>query len=350
MSFYITMFLTIVILGLSKFKYKNLSMIFILFLVSALRFDVGFDFLSYYTSIVEFKPGDMTYIRFGLLHGALIEFSNRINFTQLYFIITSAVMYFFIHLALKNHSKNYFYSVLIFITIPFFFLMSVNFIKQFTAMAVVLYSTKYILNRNFIKFSFAIIFAAMLHSTALACIFLYFLYPRRVSSWVLISLFVGSFFSFSLAQKAVDAVLPFYSHYLLVKVDGGKVFQVLLVILFSLFIIIRRLLPSAEANFYFYVFTLGACIYNTFQPIGFSATRVSYYLLVYLIFLVPLLSVRIRKNQFLLVILTITFPLFVISLYMNSKVGTRSPSIPYQVFFNKDIHDIRPYGWVKKDE
>ena len=162
MLFYITMFLTIVILGLSKFKYKNLSMIFILFLVSALRFDVGFDFLSYYTSIVEFKPGDMTYIRFGLLHGALIEFSNRINFTQLYFIITSAVMYFFIHLALKNHSKNYFYSVLIFISIPFFFLMSVNFIKQFTAMAVVLYSTKYILNRNFIKFSFAIIFAATL--------------------------------------------------------------------------------------------------------------------------------------------------------------------------------------------
>ena len=350
MFFYIVIFLAVSLLGVSKFKYKNFSMIFLLFTVSAVRFDVGFDFLSYYTSIVQFKLGDMTYIRFGLLHGGLIELSNYINFPQLYFIITSAVMYLFFHLAIKNHSENYFYSILIFISIPFFFLMSVNFIKQFTAMAVVLYSTKYIFSRSFLKFFCFILLATMLHTTAFACLFLYFLYRKKIPSVILIAFFISSFFSFSLAQKLVDTIFPFYSHYLLVKVEGGKMFQLLLIVIFSLFILIRKLFPDKETHFYFYAFTLGACIYNTFQPIGFSATRISYYLLVYLVLLVPSLGVRIRKPQFSLVILSLTFPLFVISLYVNSKVGTRSPSIPYQVFIYKNIHDIRPYGWVKKDE
>lgn len=336
------------LLGLSKLKNKNEFIAITLFVVSAARFDVGFDFLSYYNSIELFQPHDMTYIRFGLLHGGLIEFSNYIGFTQLYFIVTSAVIYFFIHLSLNKHSENYLYSILIFIGVPFFFLMSFNFIKQFTAMVLVLYSIRYIFERKLLSFIFVIFIASLLHYTAIMCVCLYYLYGRKIPSVFLIVFFASSFFAFPLAQNIIDTLLPFYSHYLDVKVEGGKSFQALLILLFLLFIMFRRLINNKKSDFYFVTFIIGACIYNTFQPIGFSATRVSYYFLIFLILLVPSFGSRIRKKQFTLLLIALTFTLFIISLYSNSKVGTRSPSVPYQTFFNKTIHDIRPYGWVKK--
>tara|TARA_Y100000052_G_C2945827_1_gene83741 strand:+ start:55 stop:393 length:339 start_codon:yes stop_codon:yes gene_type:complete len=100
--------------------------------------------------------------------------------------------------------------------------------------------------------------------------------------------------------------------------------------------------------FYFNVFVIGVVFYNMFQPIGFAGTRISYYFLFSLVFLASMLFENVRKQQFRFVVLVCSFILMAISLILHSKVGTRSPSIPYQTYFNKTVDDIRPYDWVKQ--
>ena len=94
MLVYILFQVLIAWLLLTKFKYRlELSFLF-LFVFSAIRFDVGYDFLSYYTAIADYGGDTETFRRFGFFHGILIKLSSYLEFFQLYFILTSFFFYY----------------------------------------------------------------------------------------------------------------------------------------------------------------------------------------------------------------------------------------------------------------
>lgn len=348
MLVYILFQVLIAWLLLTKFKYRlELSFLF-LFVFSAIRFDVGYDFLSYYTAIADYGGDTETFRRFGFFHGILIKLSSYLEFFQLYFILTSFFFYYFFYLVIRDFSDFPVVSLMVFIAIPFFFLMSFNFIRQFSALILVYYGFRYIFERRVVSYFLIVLLASSIHYTSIIALPLYYLYSRRFHWMVYVLVLISSFFAFPLAKYMVSVLIPGYSHYLDSPNKGGAVFQFFIFILSSLFLALGQYRGDVYRRFYFDVFILGVVLYNTFQPIGFAGTRVSYYYLFSLVLLVPKLFISVRPRQFLAIFFLLISILFSISLVLHSKVGTRSPSIPYSIFFGKTIEDIRPYDWVKE--
>ena len=348
MYIYISFQVFLAFLMLSKFKYRLFLAIFLLFIFSAVRFDVGYDFLSYYDAIVNYGGDAETFRRFGYLHGLLIKLSNITGFYQLYFIGTSFVFYSFLYFVLRDDSKRPLVSLMVYMAIPFFFLMSFNFIRQFSALVILYYSFRYIYRRDFLRYAFFVFLACSIHYTALITLPLYFLWGRRLHWSVYLALLVSSIFLFPVAKYFVSVLLPGYLHYLMSPNQGGVVFQIFILFVSLVLISLKEYIGNVKKRFFFDVFVLGVVLYNIFQPIGFAGTRISYYFLFSLILLAPYLFEKLKSTQFIALTILLSYLLFTVSLVLHSKVGTRSPSIPYSVFIGKTIDDIRPYGWVKE--
>ena len=71
MIIYILLFTSIILIGLSKLAIKDTLIFIILFLFSALRFDVGYDYSTYYNVINYQDEGN--YFRFGSIDKLLID-------------------------------------------------------------------------------------------------------------------------------------------------------------------------------------------------------------------------------------------------------------------------------------
>lgn len=348
MLFYLSLLALCLTIGLIKQKKLSLLLIiFVLGAVSAARFDVGYDYVSYYMSIEEFDL-DSVYQRFGYLHGGLIQVSSWLNFSQFYFLVTSIFIYLFLYMTVKRDSANYLLSILTFIAIPVLFLMSFNYVKQFTAIMFMFFCSKYIYSRSFVKYLISLLFAYSLHVTALVVLPLYYLYKVKLPYFIWLLAYLLSWVGFEVAKWIVSVMLPFYSHYLETSVSGGFSFQVLLGLCFFLSALFYSNRKSSREVFYLQAFYLGVCLYNLFQPIGFAGTRISYYFLIYILLIVPYVAGLFKYRQSIVLFSFLSCVLFSIALVVNSKVGTRSPSIPYQAYWGKTVYDLRPYGWVKE--
>lgn len=354
MIFYFSLFLLILMSDLFSEKIRIAWVFILIFFVEAVRFDVGYDFLSYYSAIAYYNP---VYelsesVRFGPIHFYLIKLSHNLGFYQLYFIITSFITVFFINRATSKMSEDYLLSMILFLTIPFFFLMSMNFIRQYTAVAVIMYAVSFLKENKSSRFFCLFVFAFLLHFSSIIALPIYVIYRRLAwfSRPVVILLYILSFFSFSICSKVIGLLLPQYSHYLDLSQNnqGGELFQIFvsLIFIFCLFFW-NRFYNDRLIRFYFILFFVGVFIYNTFQPVGYTATRISYFYLIFLIILLPSFKKFFKGKQFARGVAFFSIALFAITLSLNSKSGTRSPNIPYQMYFGKGIEDIRPYGWVK---
>ena len=348
MVFYLAPYVVIVIVFLSGCKGRAFFALTLLAVVSALRFDVGYDFLSYYTAIAEYAGDAETYRRFGYLHGLIIKASHYTGYFQFYFVVTSLFFYLIFYMVLKRDGRDIVVSVAVFLSIPFFFLMSFNFIRQFSAIIMVYLGFSFIYQRKLLLFFLVVFLASLVHYTALVVLPLYGIYKRRFGIGFYITVLISSLFLFPVAKLAIDVLLPRYSHYLATASAGGAIFQIFLMALSLLLLMFKQYRGDTIKVFYFNVFVIGVVFYNMFQPIGFAGTRISYYFLFSLVFLASMLFENVRKQQFRFVVLVCSFILMAISLILHSKVGTRSPSIPYQTYFNKTVDDIRPYDWVKQ--
>lgn len=90
-------------------------------------------------------------------------------FTFLAIIESASVAYFF-----QKYSSNYIYSIFLFFTTSCF-LWLINGIRQFLAVAVVLFFIKWFIERKTIPFLLVVIFAYYIHSTAIIWIPFYFI-------------------------------------------------------------------------------------------------------------------------------------------------------------------------------
>lgn len=90
-------------------------------------------------------------------------------FTFLAIIESASVAYFF-----QKYSSNYIYSIFLFFTTSCF-LWLINGIRQFLAVAVVLFFIKWLIERKTIPFLLVVIFAYYIHSTAIIWIPFYFI-------------------------------------------------------------------------------------------------------------------------------------------------------------------------------
>jgi transmembrane protein EpsG len=154
----------------------------LLFLFLALRYDYGNDYMSYFNTFELIKAGLIsisdTDPLFWLLNVIMPNFYILIAFISLFYI---SVIANFIEKNLKNNTK--WIGILLLLINPYLFLIHLSSLRQTIAILIFVLSTKYLINKNLIKYVFTIFIASLFHSSAIILLLIYpFISPNKLKS------------------------------------------------------------------------------------------------------------------------------------------------------------------------
>ena len=141
-----------------------------MFLISALRFNVGSDFLAVYWNGFQRVQAGINTDNFEIGFQGLIKLLGKISSSpQILIIFTSFLFVFFTWNAIYDQSNDIIFSLLILFISRYYFI-SLNVIRQLIAMAIILYALKYLKEGKDIKYILFNLIAFTIHRSALICL------------------------------------------------------------------------------------------------------------------------------------------------------------------------------------
>lgn len=152
-----------------------------LFIVSAVRYNVGTDFPETYTKRFLWRANQGADISAAFEIG----FVKIIDFILLFsknpqwlFAVCSLIFVGLTFIAVYQQSNNPTYSILL-LVIGCHYFISLNLMRNFVAISIFIYAFKYIKERKLIKYSIFMLLASSIHMSMLIFFPLYFLYNER---------------------------------------------------------------------------------------------------------------------------------------------------------------------------
>ncbi|MGE4384919.1 MAG: EpsG family protein [Endomicrobiaceae bacterium] len=271
-----------------------------------------------------------------------VSSSSQILLITSSFIILSSVFFL-----IYKYSKRSWLSVLIYVTGPFFFHLTG--MRQSLAIAFILFSFHFILNRKLLFFILTIIFASAFHKSALLFMPAYFLFNFELNKKniiITLSIAVSSFIFFSIFSQIFFYFFPQYqvytsSVYYSGEIKSASIFKTLIAgiyVIFGFLIWFYKIIPNRNDFEYKQFFQTKLLLYFSFiafllQFISINATlleRASIIFSSFNIILYPnLISMVKNKN---LKIFLILFLIFWVILYSSVILIFRSEwtgCIPY---------------------
>lgn len=330
-----------------------LSAIFmILFLVSACRLNVGNDYAKYveFMHLVNCDAYVPTEIGFNLLVKLIYGLSGYENFLLVFAVYAFVTIFFFL-LAMYEQSDEFSLAFFLFMMLGYYF-QTFSTVRYYLALALALYSMKFVLRRQWGRFLVLILLGATFHKSFLVVIPLYFLASLPWKKWQLAiaALFCTTFlFLQDFYLKVVVFLYPTYedTEYL----EGGTSYiNILRCTAVLLFAGIVWWLQKKEQNdlgkdrrfwFYFYL-NLGALILYVFCSFLPIISRIGYYLTVSQILFLPMLLQKIedkRWRRFFRVGILCAAMLY-FAMYLKKASGDGVLLLPYRTFFFNDMVDI----------
>jgi len=185
--------------NIPKLKHKALFASFIiLWLISGLRdVSVGTDTVAYsqYFSLV--RDGQINildsinfpniFIVNGFESGfAIYNYVSSLLFKSFtsFLLLTYGFMYYSFYRFIKKYSSDYLMSMMIFITL--FYFGSMNTLRQFLAMSILVWGFESIINRRFYRYLLIVLLATLIHQVSIIMIIPYFLYNKRIGNSTLL--------------------------------------------------------------------------------------------------------------------------------------------------------------------
>jgi hypothetical protein len=192
---------------------------FILVFFSGVRYRVGVDFDSYIEFIHLIGSGKDTYMEPGF--ELMVRILLSLGFTYQFVFLSSAIFTcFFYYLYILKSSFNYTMSVAIFALFPIFYVASFNSVRQSMAIAIFLFSLRFISGREPVKYVLAIFFGALFHSSILLMLPCYLFLNRYIRSGVLLLVAFVFLVNASLVMHLLDFLnLPVKY---LIEIDSGN--------------------------------------------------------------------------------------------------------------------------------
>lgn len=378
MVMYIFIFFLLIILSkLFTKKYTNNICFIILFIFSAIRFDVGWDFQVYYSLATKFD-----YLKYSIfitksetllkinqvwekelwlyfvmepLNKVLYKVGWFLKSPQLIIGLYSFLILFFIKKGLDYKKKKDYEIWLFFYSFPLFYFHSLSTMRQWLAVSIIFFSYKYIEDRKGIKFILCVLIAGLFHYTAFLLAILYFISYLNLKKEVLVFLFFISFFSKGFLEKLLLLDLPViskYKVYILTSIGkGGKIIFFLIILLYLGILIISYLDKKFyEQNKNAIIYTCFGCfIYIALIDFGHLGPRMSEYFIVFILYFLDDAE-KVLKKKFKIkkyIFILIEFLLLILLLHVDKNHIVRSQLVPYEAFFlNKDktFHKIIKQG------
>ena len=347
-----------------------LSVFAILFALSACRLNVGNDYAKYveFMHLVNCDAYVPTEIGFNLLVKFIYGLSGFENYLLVFAVYSFVTVLVFL-LAMYEQSDDFPLTFFLFMSLGYYF-QTFSTVRYYLALAVALYSMKYVLRRQWIRFVVLVLLGATFHKSLLVVIPLYFLASLPWKKWQLAigALFCTTFlFCQDFYLKVVVLLYPTYedTEYL----EGGtsyiNILRCFAVLIFagvimslgsksrnragSIFYMQRcageQREPDAEDDrrfrFYFYL-NLGALVLYVFCSFLPIISRIGYYLTISHILFLPMLLGRVENKRwqkiFRLAILLAAVLYFAI--YMSRAGNDGTLILPYKTFFFNDMVNI----------
>lgn len=314
---------------------RNMALIMGVFvvLIFGLRYDVGFDFPSYYEWC---KNGLDPYLKLSMEPFALwmINLVAETGIPQLFFMWTTLLIVGLFVAAFLRQSNAPALSLFAFFCMPLMFLMSLGIIRQYLAVAVVFFALSCFGRRFFVCMALMIL-AAMFHYSAFLICILYLgrrYLEREYSLAFYVTALLAAPIMSSFAIKIIGPLLPFYASYL----DGGNSNGIKMIAMYYLIALLllalrRQLLAKVELR-YFNLFLFGVFVYGLAGLVNEVVGRIAYYFLPFLCLLLPAVVTSLRPPQLsrLLVMLLLSM-LFFMQLYIASQNPVKDQYQPYTI-------------------
>jgi len=322
---YVSFFsLSCLLIHLSQIIKKDKHIAYVFFLVmsfiipliiSGFRYDVGTDYMNYIRgynltaniSFTEFIESKNIELGFFLIKKIAYWFNNY----QVMFWISTIITLVFAYKAIIRHEDKVSIAFSLMMYLFVIFPSSFNIMRQHIALAIAVYSYRYIFERNFKKFLFFCIIASSFHITALIVLPFYFVViaEKSITSFakkkkifyqalIIIAsiLFIVNFSSFinTLSQMGIFERYYMYS----TEIDSGLNREIYLkgLILIAVLLYSKKLISYDERN-KLYIYFLVIDLIVTF--VGFSnpfTKRIGLYFGITQIFLLPSI-IKVMNNK-----------------------------------------------------
>ena len=312
------------------------SIFFLLFAVSACRIAVGNDYWVYRSDFlliqqnrhVSFEPGFVLVVKF---LQSMLDFDQYLPIFGFFSFFT---VLFFVR-GLYDQSEQFCYSLYLLLTAGYYF-SSLNSVRYYLVLSIAMFSVKYVLSDEWLKFVLWIGLAACFHKSVLVVIPLYFLASRNWKKWHMILLALGcaSLILFQdLYRKIIFFFYPFYESSMF---DTGEtsltnVARCAAVLVFSLLYFKSAIKDDKKNSFYFYC-NLGALVLYVFASFIPEISRIGFYLNITNVFLIPGILVKIenkKQQRFWTIVIGLAF-LAYFALFLRSCYSTDIRILPYR--------------------
>ena len=288
----------------------------ILFMMMALRFDIGNDYRQYTQTAHEAYVGGyvVTEIGFNMLVRVLYLIAGG-EYYELVFAVFAFFTLLFFLMAFAKQSESFDQTYFLFMTWGLYF-QSFNTVRYYLALAIALFSMKYVLERDYIKFVFWIVIAALFHKSVLLVLPVYWIATFAWKKWQIIAGIVvsaGCFLGKGLVLKLALMLYPSYRN--TIYLEGGTsligILRTVAVLALYLWFVrfsgdgIREKDWYPKLRFYGQL-NLLAFVAGTFFSFLPVVTRITYYFGVSQLFMIPLIvehieDARVRKRVKLVV-------------------------------------------------
>ena len=347
---YVVFFL-ILFLTNSYVKNKDIMLLlsfFVIFVFSALRDGIGFDYYSYLYSCM---PGSYSGERFEIIPRYFVHLSQN-TFPYLFFILSSLFISLFNYLAIRNGGVYYFAEIIFYIGFPFLFFNQLGIVRQAMASAVVFYALTLDKDARLVLFKklALIILAFSCHHSAIIAILM--LVPwQKVSYKVLwIMLFSSFFLGLFISSMAIEIVeMDFLDEETSARAlkylnrtgigEGNLVKYLIYFTSIVALLLYKKLVSLRQTNAYYIgILVLGTSIFALFDYNMSIAKRFCMFFFSVSIFIVPQVIRYLKISKVLYY--SVCVMLFAVNIYVGrlniryeDKTG-ESASYPYRTYLD----------------
>lgn len=325
----------------------------ILFALSACRLNVGNDYARYveFMHLVNCDAYVPTEIGFNLLVKLVYGMSGFENFLLVFAVYSFVTVLVFL-LAMYEQSDEFRLSFFLFMTLGYYF-QTFSTVRYYLALAVALYSMKFVLRRQWGRFVLLLLLGATFHKSLLVVIPLYFLASLHWKKWQLAvaALFCTTFlFLQDFYLKVVVFLYPTYedTEYL----EGGtsyiNILRCVAVLAFAGIVYWMERRESAgslkeDARFWFYLYlNMGALVLYAFCSFLPIISRIGYYLTVSQILFLPMLLARVKDEKWRRLFRAgiLIAAVFYFAMYLSRAANDGVLILPYRTFMFNDMVNI----------
>ena len=314
----------------------------LLFVPSALRIYTGNDYRTYIVRFHDVNVGNyvVTEPGFNVLVKGIYTFLGDEHFLAVFAVFAFGTVLFFL-VGIYTQSKDFLLSFFLFMALGMYF-QTYNTVRYYFALSLVFCSMRYAVRREYEKFIFVLVFAALFHKTALVVAVAYPFARMRWHKWFAPVLAVIGVSGLLLKERYLELFLRLYPSYVHEEeyLAGGSISYVnilrcVLTIALALLFYRQAVDKDAEAAFYLKLNVLALLMYGCFSFVPF-VSRIGYYFNVSQILLIPLILTKLSGRTRKIVLgVTVAAGLLYFALFLHQAEDIYIKILPYHTWLSE---------------